>query len=207
MNSLFISKYCHIKNNKIVVDGKTVYTDDESTDLAAFAKKAYRHLKPSYNKFFKMDEISKLGFLAAEVLLSDIDVAEYQPEDIAIIISNSHSTLTTDINHQHTIKDTDSFFPSPKIFVYTLPNIMIGEISIRHKLRGENTFFIVENFNAELLVNHINSLFLTHKSNAFVGGWVNQNKNDYEAFLFLASNEKGVHFNALEMNKLYRLID
>jgi len=206
MDNLFVEKYCHIKNNSIFVDGKLVYADKDAEGLRAFAKSAYRHLKPSYNKFFKMDEISKLGFVAAEVLISDIELSSYSEEDISIIISNSDSTLVTDKNHQDTIDDFDNFFPSPKVFVYTLPNIMIGEISIRHKLKGENTFFIVEKFNEELIVNHINSLFLTHKSKAFVGGWVNQSEDDYEAFLFWASDKGGVPFNALEMKRLYNII-
>jgi len=206
MDKLFVKKYCHIKNNSIFVDGELVYTDRDAEGLRAFAKSAYRYLKPSYNKFFKMDEISKLGFLAAEVLISDIELSSYNEDDISIILSNSDSTLVTDKKHQVTVEDYDNFFPSPKVFVYTLPNIMIGEISIRHKLRGENTFFIVEKFNEELIVNHINSLFLTHKSKAFVGGWVNQSEDDYEAFLFWVSDKGNVPFNAIEMKQLYNII-
>ena len=206
MNELTIKKYCHIKNNCIYVNGELLYSDKEAEGLRPFTKSVYRYLKPSYNKFFKMDEISKLGFLAAEVLLSDIDLSSYNEEDVAIILSNSHSTLITDQNHQVTIDDFDNFFPSPSVFVYTLPNIMIGEISIRHKLRGENTFFIVEKFNAELITNHINSLFLTQKSKAFVGGWINQSENDYEAFLYLANEDGDIIHNAFEINRLYKLI-
>jgi len=146
MNKLTIKRYCHIKNNRIYVDGELMYAYKKAEGLRAFAKSVYRYLKPSYNRFFKMDEISKLGFLAAEVLLSDFGKSTYYDEDVSIILSNSHSTLITDQEHQLTVDDYDNFFPSPSVFVYTLPNIMIGEISIRHKFKGENTFFIVENF-------------------------------------------------------------
>ncbi|MBC8321610.1 MAG: 3-oxoacyl-ACP synthase [Bacteroidetes bacterium] len=206
MKELFINSYCHIKNNRIFVDGKLLYSDKVADSLSLFAKSGYRYIKPSYNKFFKMDEISKLGFLAAEVLLSGVNLTVYNEEDIAVILSNSHSTLVTDLNHQLTIDDYNNFFPSPSLFVYTLPNIMIGEISIRHKLRGENAFFIVENFKADIITNHINSLYLAHKANAFVGGWVNQSENDYEAFLYWVSNEGNILHNAFEINKLYNLI-
>lgn len=205
MTKLTIEKYCHIKNNSIYVDGKLLFSDKDADGLRAFAKSAYRHFKLNYNKFFKMDEISKLGFIAAEALLMEVEISSYNEEDIAIILSNSHSTLVTDINHQGTIDDFNNFFPSPKVFVYTLPNIMIGEISIRHKLRGENTFFIVEKFNEELIVNHINSLFLTYKSKAFIGGWVNQSEHEYEAFIFWVSGKGNIPFNASEINKLYKL--
>lgn len=206
MKELFINKYCHIKNNKVFVNGELMFTVEGAESLKAFAKSLYRHLKPSYNKFFKMDEISKLGFLAAEVLLKDIDLSAYAEEEISIILSNSHSTLVTDKNHQLTIDDPENFFPSPSVFVYTLPNIMIGEISIRHKFRGENAFFIVENFSAKLISNHINNLFLTDKSNVFVSGWVNQSVNDFEAFLFLVSKAGETPHNEVEINRLHNLI-
>ena len=206
MKELTIEKYCHIKNNSIFVDGKLLFSDNEAEGLKPFTKSVYRFLKPSYAKFFKMDEISKLGFLAAEILLSDIDVSAYNEEDIAIILSNSHSTIVTDQNHQLTVEEYDNFFPSPSVFVYTLPNIMIGEMSIRHKFRGENAFFIVEKFNAELITNYINSLFLTQKSKAFVGGWINQSENDYEVFLYWVSGNGNILHNAFEINRLYKLI-
>jgi hypothetical protein len=206
MNKLTIEKYCTVVNNTCFVNGMPIYHDKEAADLSAFAKSAYRHTNLSYNKFFKMDDISKLGFIAAEILLSGVDLSKYNKEEIAVIFSNSHSTLITDKKHQQTIDDYNNFFPSPKVFVYTLPNIMIGEISIRHKLRGENTFFIVEKFNEELIVNHINSLFLTHKSKAFLGGWINLKENDYEAFLFLASSNGNIPFNAFELNRIYNII-
>jgi len=205
MKKIFINKYCHIKSNKVFVDGNLVFANKEAESLRLFTKSLYRHLKPSYNKFFKMDEISKLGFLSAEVLLDNIDLSEFK-EDISVILSNSHSTLLTDKNHQTSINDSDNFFPSPSVFVYTLPNIMIGEISIRHKLCGENTFFIVENFNANLITSHINNLFLTNKSKAFVGGWVNQSDDDFEAFLYFASANGELVHNALEVNRIYNII-
>lgn len=200
-----IQSYCTIRNNKVLVDGKLVFEDKESSGLKAFTKSAYRFLKPGYNKFFKMDEISRLGFLAAEYLLKDIDLKKYNPEDISVVLSNSDSTLITDINHQQTIEDDNNFFPSPSIFVYTLPNIVIGEISIRHNFRGENAFFIVEKFNANLVTSHINNLFLTNKSKAFVGGWVNLCETSYEAFLYLASDSGTTDHNTNEIDKLYNI--
>jgi len=83
---------------------------------------------------------------------------------------------------------------------------MIGEISIRHKLRGENAFFIVENFNTNLISNHINNLFLTNKSKAFVCGWVDQSENSFEAFLYFASPTGSIAHNTIEINKLHNLI-
>jgi len=178
-----ITSYCHIKNNSVYLNGKLVFEDEESPDLNAFIKKAYRHIKAKYAKFFKMDDISKLGFLAAEVLLSNQLQSSLSEEEISIVLSNNQSTLVTDSKFQESLKD-DNFFPSPSVFVYTLPNIMIGEISIRHKFRGANAFFIFDAFNADFLTEYINHLFATQKTKACIGGWVDQSENNYEAFLY-----------------------
>ena len=50
------------------------------------------------------------------------------------------------------IQNKESYYPSPAVFVYTLPNICIGEISIKYKLYSENSFFIFDSLNAEYLM-------------------------------------------------------
>ena len=57
------------------------------------------------------------------------------------MICNADASLDTDIKYLATTKE----LPSPSVFVYTLPNIMIGEICIRNHFKGESFFFISEN--------------------------------------------------------------
>jgi hypothetical protein len=156
-----------------------------------------------------MDEISKLGFLAAEILLSNSG-EQIHGKDVGIVLSNSQSTLVTDKTFQQSISDKENFFPSPSVFVYTLPNIMIGEISIRNKFTGENAFFIFDRFNAEYICNYINLLNSTGKLTHCLGGWVDQSEADYEAFIYLTSPEEKegtlLNHNAEEVSKLYKLI-
>ena len=95
---------------------------------------AYRHFAFDYPKFYRMDNLSKLGWLAAEVLFQDVSIKPYQPEDVGIVLANRSSSLDTDIKYFESVKT----IPSPALFVYTLPNIVMGEICIRHVLKGEN---------------------------------------------------------------------
>lgn len=210
MEKLTIKTYCHIKNKTVFKNGKRVFEYAEAKELNDFLKKAFRHFKPGYAKFFKMDEISKLGFLAAEVLLKEKPHKLFQPEDVGIVLSNAQSTLVTDSTFQSSIEDFEHFFPSPSIFVYTLPNIMMGEISIRHGFKGENAFYIFENFQAEFITNYINQLFLSDKLKACIGGWVDQSAESYEAFVYWADNEKITislaEHSANETKRLYNLI-
>ena len=83
---------------------------------------------------------------------------------MALVLSNKSASLDTDRKHQETINNKDSYYPSPGIFVYTLPNIGIGEISIRHEIRGENAFFVFDVFNAQTLFQYAEALLQTKKS-------------------------------------------
>ena len=136
MNKLFINNHIKIKDNTVYINGeKDCFIE---TDIfLSFIKSVYKHYNIKYGKFYKMDGLSKLGFLASELLLIN-ENSNLLPEETAIILANSSSSLNTDIKYQKTINDT----PSPSVFVYTLPNIVIGEICIRNIIRGETIFFI-----------------------------------------------------------------
>jgi len=206
MKNLRIQEYCHILNNKVVLNGNVYFESLNSTDLASFLKEIFKFSGISYPKFYKMDDISKLGFLAAELLLKNKAHAGFQPDEVGLVFSNSQSTLVTDSIFQESINDFQNFYPSPSVFVYTLPNIMLGEISIRQQLRGENAFFIFEKFNAAFISEYSNQLFLSKKLKAVIGGWVDQSAENYEAFLYFAAPfEKGLNLehNAEQVNKLY----
>jgi len=173
-----------IKENKIFRNGELFFETERELSLKDFLKAAWKALKVKYPKFYKMDEISKLGMLAAEVLLMDEPQKSLAEEEVGVVLSNAHSTLVTDINHWNTVKEDNNFFPSPAVFVYTLPNIMIGEICIKHKLKGENAFFISEKYNEALVRQHINLLMAQNKIKAAIGGWVDQSEKGYLAEMF-----------------------
>lgn len=183
MTKVVIKSYCHIKDNKVYQNGQLIF-DGESLPLKEFLKAVYKHLKLKYAKFYKMDEISKLGFLASEMALENANIMDMKESEKGLVFSNSQSTLYTDNLHQQSINDPSNYYPSPSVFVYTLPNIMIGEISIRHKFRGENAFFIFEHFKEKFVVDYINLLFKKGKIKGSLGGWVDQSANNYEAFVY-----------------------
>src|SRR5690606_18865006 len=148
----YIESSVLIRDNKVISGGKELFGSD-SEDFSAFSKEAYKHFGVDYPKFFKMDNLSKLAFLGAEILLKNQNLNE-SDNDIALVLANRSSSLDTDYKYQQSITDKENFYPSPAVFVYTLPNICIGEISIRHKLYSENSFFIFEAFNADFLGNY-----------------------------------------------------
>ena len=197
-----IKSYCHIKNQTVSLNGQIVFEDDSKL-FPDFIKNAYRALDTKYAKFFKMDNLSKLAFLAADILLKNADLPPTKEHNIALIFSNRASSLETDRKHQNTISDPDNYYPSPSLFVYTLPNICLGEISIKHKLLSENSFFIFDRFNADHLLLNSSYLLNNNKAEKALCGWVDLDGNDYNAFLYLVGENGAINHNTEEITRLY----
>jgi len=164
----------------------------------------YRSLQIDYPKFFKMDGLSKLGFLAAELLLEDFTDRETVKEDMAIVLWNRSSSLETDTAYQKTIESAENYYPSPSVFVYTLPNIVIGEIAIRNKIVGETAFYISEEFDAKEIFNTVFSLFPQPDIQYVICGWVECFQENYEVVMFLVEkdNEQGIAFTIENITKI-----
>lgn len=173
-----------------------------STGLIERLLSLYRSLGLDYPKFYKMDHLSKLGWLASEILLKDNTIlGNMEPEDIGIVLTNANSSLDTDLRYLNTVKD----IASPAVFVYTLPNIMIGEISIRNKFKGENAFFIFDRFDAAFLKLYVGQLLDTGILKACICGWVDVLGEEYKAALFLVAREKSdLVFSKETMDKIFR---
>ena len=182
-----IVPYCSIQNNEIIVNGKSVFKID-SEFFTDFSKKAYQEFEMNYPKFFKMDNMSKLAFIGAELLLKN-EINPEKENNIALVLSNKSSSLDTDLKYQKSISNPDEYYPSPAVFAYTLPNICLGEISIRHQLNTENCFFIFDEFNPEFLTNYANALMQSNKAEKVLCGWVEYFEEQYHGFLYLLYNE------------------
>ncbi len=198
----YIKSYCHIQENSVFLNGQPVF-ENGSSDFSTFIKSAYKHLETDYPKFFKMDNLSKLAFLAADLLLQHEKTTPEKEENIAIVLSNKASSLDTDRKYQRSIQDKDNFYPSPGVFVYTLPNICIGEISIKYKLYSENSFFIFDNFNPVYLSDYCDNLLQNRKADKVLCGWVDIDKEQYKAFLYIIDDEGPILHNTEELNQLF----
>ena len=200
-NKTYIKSFCTIQNNEIILDGEMVFKT-EPTEFSDFSKKAFRNFEIEYPKFFKMDNLSKLAFLGAELLLKK-ETDNTKNNNIALVFANKSSSLDTDVKYQKSISDTENYFPSPAVFVYTLPNICMGEISIRHQLRTENSFFIFEDFNPAFMENYANVLLRTQKAEKVLCGWVEYFEEEYKAFLYLVALEGNTEHQKETLEKLY----
>lgn len=204
MKKFYISNYSQIKDYRVITNGQEVFSAENNLTFAEFIKSVYIHFDVKYPKFYKMDNICKLAIATSEALLNNTNfITRYKSTDIAVILSNSDATTDTDTNYNKTISDKSNYFPSPTLFVYTLPNIMIGEVCIKNKIKGESAFFVSEKYNPLTLYSHITHLLTENKAESCIAGWVDFTDNKYESILFLVEKNVGnMEFCIENLNKI-----
>lgn len=142
----------------------------------------YKQMIDNYPKFYKMDGLSRLGFVASEILLN-AEKGETDKER-AIIFFNHSSSIASDRNYKESINDKDNYFPSPSIFVYTLPNIVTGEIAIRNHFHGETSFFILPDKDERMMEEILQASCRDAQNKSFLTGWIDyEDERHFEADL------------------------
>jgi hypothetical protein len=200
----YITADCSISKGVVRKADKSLF-ENKTVGIQDFLLSVYRHFKIDYPKFHKMDHLSKLGLLATEILLSDNFTREkYRPENISVVFSNANASLDTDLNYWQSVKN----IPSPALFVYTLPNIVIGEICIRNNFKGENAFFVQECFDAAFMQFYVSNLMDKHGPELCICGWVDILGEEYNAVVYLVEKEKqgnAIPFTFDNVNNIYQL--
>lgn len=198
----FITGVSAIRQQTLFDHDKVVF-HNASSSLDNFLQSAYDALNPGYPKFYKMDRLAQLGFLASEVLLTSNSIKSYPAESIALILSNAHASLDTDLRFY----DSMSAGASPALFVYTLPNIVAGEICIRHGIKGENAFFVTPQFDPQTIAIYVDQVMSQPQVQACMAGWVDVMNGHHDVFLYLAEKEKrglNLEHSAAELTTLYQ---
>ena len=195
-NSLITTHSITLRPGFASVDGKEI---DPEGDLAGM----YKRYIGNYPKFHKMDGLSKLGFVASELLLQaeredsllhgteSQDPGEHGTpftpempkgdESRAVVLFNRSSSIAADREY---IKSMDEGFPSPSTFIYTLPNIVTGEIAIRNGWHGETSLYILKEHNPRLEEEILSASFMDKATRSILGGWIDYtDENHYLAEL------------------------
>ena len=180
----------HITPQGIWLDGK-VFAIDKEGKQSSLLTALYKQIIGNYPKYYKMDGLCRLGFIASELLLkAERDEGSFT-EDInktrAIVFFNRSSSIASDKKYLASIAEKDNYFPSPSVFVYTLPNIVTGEIAIRNGYHGETSFYILPHKNELLMQDIIETTFMDEQTTSVLTGWLDyEDSEHFEADLYIA---------------------
>ena len=194
----------------VMLDGNKLQTEGAG---AALLENIYRRYVGDWPKFFKMDPLARLGFLASELLLkaeaneqrgegnmllpisgqgtasspaaagAQHDCRLRETDSRAVILFNRSGSLADDLNYQKGIDGPDHL-GSPSLFVYTLPNIVTGEIAIRNKYYSETSFYCIPQPD-EALIEKIVSQSIPSGESAIAGWCECSGENDFYAKMFI----------------------
>lgn len=174
--------------NKEFTESAPVELSPENFTLKGFNPNT---LGAPYPKYFKMDNLCRLGYVASEMLLKDSADRFTPREDTAVILFNANSSIDNDRKYLATITP-EEFYPSPSLFVYTLPNIVTGEIAIRNKFMGETSMYILEKQDITEMQAIVSEAFQDPVTKRVIWGWVD----------FKSEKEFNTNISLIKMNYL-----
>ena len=171
-------RHVRITPQGVWIDGHALPVDGTNSALLTAL---YKQWANDYPKFYKMDGLSRLAFVAGELLTK---ATAGQPsmalaDSTAIVFVGNSGSLASDIKYQDTIRQADNFFPSPAHFVYTLPNIATGELAIRHNVYGETAFFIASQPDEAQIQTLLQTAVMDGEATHVLGGWLEYEADDH----------------------------
>lgn len=182
-----LSKVVHtvkLTSDSVILDGLTVPTQKKGKDMLT---ELYKKHVGDYPKYYKMDILSKVAFICSELLLEAEGNREGHEEDRAIVLFSHDASIVSDRNFLRTI--TDEYYPSPSVFVYTLPNIAAGEIAIRNGYHGETSFYVLPQKVDNIINMIIDASFCDDEMHSAICGWINcDDENTFEAEMSIIEN-------------------
>lgn len=154
------------RNSRMAAEYSLPYS---TTPFAEYIRTAFKSFARSDIKFYKMSDMSKALYVSVERLLAQESLEDTEPVRRAIVLANKSSSLDSDIMHQQILNQKLPEGASPAVFVYTLANVAAGEMCIRHKIQGDNTFFIDDD--AQAAERYAHHLIEKNRADAVICGW------------------------------------
>lgn len=141
-NRNFEAKEMRATNTYTQTESVELSEIDCNSDFKTYIKGLFASVSEPYMKFSKMDDYCRLGTTAVQLLLDKAGgVSQYDPYEIALIVNTDTGCIESDLAHWDNIT-ADEYVSSPAIFVYTLPNVVAGEICIKNKFKGEGVTLV-----------------------------------------------------------------
>lgn len=173
---LYIGNYVQWRGKRLWRNGRELYRLTAGPAQETVLQ-AYKTAGLSYPKFFKMDLLSKAAFVAAALTVPE--PVQENKDHIATVISTASGCLDVDLKFEESRQQ----LASPALFVYTLPNIMLGELCIRHGFKGEQICTVCETPDLSWLQFCISDLLAHRGTEACLCGHVEATADGLEATL------------------------
>ena len=108
---------------------------------------------------------------------------------LPLVVASRNGSYANDCHYAESMLD----YPSPALFVYTLPNTVTGEIAIRNKWAGETSAFVLEGFDGEQLVELLRQAFQDAGTQSAMLAWIDcPSDTEWTAAAWLLDREEAL---------------
>ncbi|PSK91935.1 hypothetical protein [Taibaiella chishuiensis] len=196
---MYIEHYLNWQNNSLSRDGNLLLQLSD-TLVPDIPLRVYEQAGISYPKFFKMDLLSRVAFLATELLAPDVRATD--KSKVAVALGSASGCIDVDKKYDESRKT----LASPALFVYTLPNIMLGEICIRQGFKGEQVTTISEQPDIDWLQFYVEDLLRYRHASACLAGHVEATATAIRAtLLWISPSRQSSAATGFERSALERI--
>lgn len=197
---MYIQQYLQWKDKELWLNSQAFLRSNEE-DVMMVAPDIYRQSGIGYPKFFKMDALSKVAFLGASFTIPT--AIEEDKNHISVVISSESGCLEVDKKFD----ESRAGIASPALFVYTLPNIMLGEICIATSFKGEQMCFLSEKPDADLMEFYVKDLLQNRGTQAVLCGHAEATQSGISAaFVWVSKSPSTLPFNQQNLKKIFSII-
>lgn len=178
---------------KVKVTPDSLLIDDVPVSLESYGAARITEILKKYlsdsSRFFKMDLFSRLAFVGTGLIAKD-SLDGCDPEDVALFLFTQNGSILADRKHLSTFSNPEEYYPSPAVFINTLPNVVLGEISVKNTIKGETTLVMLPERDNDVIERIVGvTLSATHPS-VMIYGWVDCTAEDvYQADLIMLKNK------------------
>ncbi len=171
--------YDVVKRLRITAEG--LWVDDQAVPLEgrgpALVTEIFKKYLADGSRFFKMDLYSRLAYAGTSLLAKDA-LEGYDPEDVALFVFTQQGSLLADRKHLSTFSNPDEFFPSPAVFINTLPNVVLGEIAVKNNIKGETTLVLLPDRDEATIQRIMEASLAATRPAVVLCGWVDCGAED-----------------------------
>ena len=163
-----------ITPDSLTMDGKAVPLESHG---AALVTEIFKKFLADGSRFFKMDLYSRLAYVATSLLAKD-SLEGCDPEEVALVVFTQNGSVLADRKHLSTFSNPEEFFPSPAVFINTLPNVVLGEIAVKNSIKGETTLVLLPGRDESAMNRIIDATLAATKPAVMICGWIDCDAED-----------------------------
>jgi len=163
-----------ITPDKVMFNHKSLSVKSSGPDLIT---ELYKSFLSDGSRFYKMDLYSRLAYVATGLLCKDA-IGDCSPEDISLFVFTQNGSILADRKHLSTFCTPEEYYPSPAIMINTLPNVVLGEIAVKNRIKGETTLIILPYRDDSIIDMVVKASVSDSRPSLVIYGWVDCDAED-----------------------------